>query len=207
MEKKRLEKVYLFVKRACDIAFGMFGCFFTMFAAAFVKISYLVSGDREKIIYSQVRVGKDGKLFRIYKFRTMIPEADHVLESLLKDKENKDEWEKTQKLENDPRITSVGAVLRRNSIDEMPQFYNVLKGEMSVIGPRPLIPGELESHGGLPLYNTVKPGITGWWACHGRINGDYKERLDLEYHYIKNRGFIMDAVCFIKTVFVVSQGR
>ena len=88
------------------------------------------------------------------------------------------EWEKDQKFSADPRVTRIGRLLRRTSLDELPQFINVLKGEMSLVGSRPLIPGELESHGGRQLYNKVKPGITGWWGCNGRSNIEYYERLE-----------------------------
>ena len=107
-------------------------------------------------------------------------------EEILKDPTYAKEWEEKQKLKHDHRITKTGEILRKTSMDEMPQFINVLKGEMSVIGPRPLVVDELESHGGLELYTRVKPGITGWWGCNGRSNTSYEERLELEYYYVKN---------------------
>ena len=97
----------------------------------------------------------------------------------------------------------MGGFLRKTSLDEVPQFINVLKGDMSVIGPRPLVPGELEQHGGLQLYNQVKPGITGWWGCNGRSNTTYDERLELEYYYVKNCSLWMDALTVVKTAVVI----
>ena len=97
----------------------------------------------------------------------------------------------------------VGRVIRKTSIDEVPQFWNILKGDMSLVGPRPLVPGELEMHDGLTLYNKVKPGITGWWACNGRSNIGYRERLELEYYYVKNCSFYLDLLCIFRTMIAV----
>ena len=123
--------------------------------------------------------------------------------SLLKDEKYKKEWEENQKFDNDPRITKIGKIIRKLSIDEIPQFINVLKGEMSFVGPRPLVEGELEAHNGLQLYNKVKPGITGWWACNGRSNIEYRERLELEYHYVRTCSITLDLICIFRTVLSV----
>jgi undecaprenyl-phosphate galactose phosphotransferase len=122
------------------------------------------------------------------------------LSELLEKSDNKEEWEKYHKFKNDPRVTSIGLFLRKTSIDEIPQFVNVLKGDMSIIGPRPLVEGELEQHNGDKKYWNVKPGITGWWACNGRSNMKYDERLKYEYYYIDNVSFILDIKIFIKTI-------
>ncbi|WP_217969377.1 sugar transferase [Adlercreutzia caecimuris] len=113
------------------------------------------------------------------------------------------EWEKDQKFSADPRVTRIGRLLRRTSLDELPQFINVLKGEMSLVGSRPLIPGELESHGGRQLYNKVKPGITGWWGCNGRSNIEYYERLELEYYYVTHCSLYLDLLCIFRTTVAV----
>ena len=133
----------------------------------------------------------------------MVYNAEEILEEMLKDKKYKKEWDKNQKFEDDPRITKIGKIIRKLSIDEIPQFINVLKGEMSLVGPRPLVVNELEEHNGLQLYNKVKPGITGWWACNGRSNIEYRERLELEYYYVKNCSVVLDIMCIFRTIFCV----
>lgn len=136
----------------------------------------------------------------------MVPNADKVLEKLLKQKKYRNQWEEFQKLDNDPRITKVGKFIRKGSIDEFPQFVNVLLGQMSMVGPRPLIPGELKEHGGktkdIEKYQSVKPGVTGYWAMRIRSdkNSDYDERLKLEYFYIENRGIVLDVKILFHTV-------
>lgn len=122
---------------------------------------------------------------------------------MLKDEKYRKEWEEKQKFENDPRITKVGHFLRRTSLDELPQFLNVLSGNMSLVGLRPLVEGELEQHDGLKIYQKVKPDITGWWCCNGRSNIDYRERLELEYYYVKHCSLYLDLLCIFCTVLVV----
>jgi undecaprenyl-phosphate galactose phosphotransferase len=131
----------------------------------------------------------------------MVPNTDKKLKELLdSDPEKKKEWKKFQKLTHDPRITRVGKVIRHGSIDETPQFLNVLFGQLSMVGPRPLVDGEIEEHeGNAKLYQSVKPGITGWWAVNGRSEMDYESRLKLEYYYIKNRSIGIDMKIIIKT--------
>lgn len=198
------EGCYLFIKRIFDILVAMFGILCMIPIALLVKISYMLSGDFHSIFYSHERIGKDGKIIRLIKFRSMVPNADEVLKELLKDKKYKKEWEENQKLENDPRITKMGKILRKTSMDEVPQFLNVLRGDMSLIGPRPLVKGELDAHNGNhKLYESVRPGITGWWACNGRSATTYEERLKLEYYYINNKGIMMDIKCIFKTISAV----
>ena len=113
-------------------------------------------------------------------------------------------WNKFQKITDDPRITKIGKILRKTSLDETPQFINVLLGDLSLIGPRPLVPGELSKHrGNHKLYESVKPGITGWWAVNGRSATSYRKRLELEYYYIQNMGFKLDFLCIIRTIKVI----
>lgn len=195
--------MYLVIKRFLDIIFGLIVLVLLIPITAFIKISYLFSGDREKIFYTQNRIGRNGKTIKILKYRTMVPNADKMLSELLKDEKYRTEWELNQKITNDPRITKVGAFLRKTSIDELPQAVNLIKGDMSLVGPRPLIEGELELHNGLKLYQRVKPGITGWWACNGRSNIDYRQRLELEYYYIKHFSIYIDLLCVLRTIFAV----
>ena len=194
------QKIYILFKRIIDVFIGFTGLFLLVPVTAIIKIAYLISGDTSKILFCQTRVGIDGKSIRIFKYRTMVPNADNLLKELLKDEKYKAEWESNQKLNNDPRITKVGRFLRKTSIDELPQLVNVLTGEMSLVGPRPLVLGELEAHNGMKLYQMVKPGITGWWGCNGRSNISYSERLALEYYYVKNISFYLDFLCVLRTV-------
>lgn len=194
---------YLAVKRVCDFFFGLIGCIILLPLMAIVKFFNLLSGDRDPIFYFQTRVGQYGKTFKLYKFRSMVPNADEVLKELLQQEEYRKQWEANQKFDDDPRITRIGKLLRKVSLDEFPQFINLLKGEMSLIGPRPLVQGELLDHDGLTLYNRVKPGITGWWACNGRSNINYRERLELEYYYVKNCSLYLDMLCIIRTIIAV----
>ena len=197
------QMIYMAVKRIMDIIFGLVGFVCLLPLTLIVKLSFLATGDKASIFYTQTRVGLDGKPFQLIKFRSMVSNAGEILEELLKDPKYAKEWEETQKFEHDPRITKMGGILRKTSLDEVPQFINVIKGDMSVIGPRPLVVGELESHGGLQYYNCVKPGITGWWGCNGRSNTTYEERLELEYYYVKNCSLWLDALCVIKTIVVL----
>lgn len=197
------QSFYLLIKRLFDILCGLVGVIFLLPITAVVKIANLLSGDTAKIFYRQKRVGLNGKPIRIWKFRSMVPNAGEILQEMLKEEHYRKEWEENQKFENDPRITKVGKVLRKTSIDELPQLINVLMGDMSLVGPRPLVEGELASHNGLKLYERVKPGITGWWGCNGRSNIDYRERLELEYYYVRNCSLYLDVLCIIRTVFAV----
>ena len=195
---------YLFIKRTFDIFVGLIGILFLLPLAIIIKIAYMLTGDNTSIFYKQKRIGKDGKTIYIYKFRSMIPNADKKLKKLLKIKKYKEEWDKNQKLSDDPRITKIGKILRKTSLDEFPQFINVLNGDMSLVGPRPLVEGELDAHNGNhALYESVRPGITGWWACNGRSALDYKQRLDLEYFYVENACISLDIKCIIKTITAV----
>ena len=195
--------LYLGVKRILDIVFGLLGIVVMIPVSLAVKISYLAAGDNKRIFYTQKRVGLNGKPIRIFKYRTMVPDADKVLEELLKEEKYRKEWDANQKLTDDPRITPAGRLLRRLSIDELPQVINMIAGSMSLVGPRPLVEGELEAHDGLKLYQRVKPGITGWRGCNGRSNIEYRERLELEYYYIKHFSMHLDVLCILRTIYTV----
>ena len=195
---------YLITKRLFDIILSLFGILFLIPLSIIIKISYILNKDYSSIFYTQTRIGKNGKEFKLYKFRSMIPNADEVLKELIKKEPYKSEWKKSQKISNDPRITKMGNILRKTSLDELPQLINVIKGDMSFIGPRPLIIGELDSHGGNhKIYESVKPGLSGWWACNGRSSLTYEERLELEYYYCNNASLLLDIKCMLKTIKVV----
>ena len=194
-------RLYFFIKRVFDIFCSLIGIIFLIPVAIIVKLCYIFTGDFKSIFYSHERIGKNGKVFKIYKFRSMVPDADNVLKKILKNKKYKNEWDKNHKLDNDPRITKIGNILRKTSLDELPQFINVLIGDMSMIGPRPLIKGELDAHhGNHKIYESIRPGITGWWACNGRSATSYKKRLELEYYYINNCSILLDIKCIFKTI-------
>ena len=157
------------------------------------------------VIFKHMRIGKNGKPFPCYKFRSMCVDAKAKLEELLQnDPEVKAEWEHGFKLKNDPRVTKSGAFLRKTSLDELPQIFNVLKGEMSLVGPRPIIQEELERYGEYAGdYLMVKPGITGMWQVSGRSDIDYTERVLLDSWYVRNWSIWIDLVMLFKTVAVV----
>ena len=196
--------LYLTIKRLFDIILSLFGILFLIPILIIIKISYILNKDFSSIFYSQIRIGKDGKEFKLYKFRSMIPNADEVLKELIKKEPYKTEWKNNQKLSKDPRITKMGNILRKTSLDELPQLIAIIKGDMSFIGPRPLVRGELDAHSGNhKIYESVKPGLSGWWACNGRSNLTYEERLNLEYYYCNNASLLLDIKCIFKTIKVV----
>ena len=202
-------KIYLVIKRFMDILFSIFGLIFLLPIALVVKISYMCSKDFHPIFFKQQRIGKNGKLFNFYKFRSMVPNADEVLAKLLKeDKEAAKEYKINKKLEHDPRITKMGKILRKTSIDELPQLINVLKGDMSLIGNRPYLPREKEDMGN--YYNDIlktKPGLTGYWQVSGRSNTTFEQRLGLESYYSNHQTFKLDIRIFFKTFSVVFFGK
>lgn len=201
--------MYLFLKRAFDIVCGLIGVIILIPITIVIKIINIISGDFAPVIFTQNRIGKDGTEFKFYKFRSMVPNADEVLfKTLEMDKIAAKEYKKNKKLKNDPRITKVGKVIRKLSIDELPQLINVLKGDMSVIGNRPYLPREKEDME--DYYEEIiktKPGITGYWQVNGRSKTTFKERLDLEKHYSNNCSLILDIKIFFKTFKVVLFGK
>ena len=161
------------------------------------------------IFYHQKRLGENGELFNCIKFRTMYSNAENMLQNLLKNDPNANqEYEEYHKLSNDPRVTKVGKFLRRYSLDEMPQFFNVLKGDMNLIGPRSYLPREGPAMGDYArIILKVKPGITGWWQVMGRNATSFKERLQLDEYYISNWSIWLDVYILIKTVWVLISGN
>ena len=193
--------IYFSIKRLFDIFCSLIACIVLIPVTIILKILFILTGDFKPIFYKQKRIGKNGKFIYIYKFRSMVWNADEVLKELLKQPKYKKEWKENQKFENDPRITKLGKFIRKTSLDELPQFINVLKNDMSMIGPRPLVEGELDEHkGNHELYEKVKPGITGWWAANGRSATTYKKRLELEYYYVENCSLLLDIKCIFKTI-------
>lgn len=196
------------VKRLLDIMASFCGLLLLIPITVFVYFKNRSQGDKDPIFFTQERIGKNGKTFKLYKFRTMVPNAEQVLEELMeKDPAIKQEYLTNKKLVNDPRITKVGAFLRKTSLDEFPQFINVLKGEMSLIGPRPYLLREKEELG--KYYKAIiscKPGLTGMWQTHGRSDVSFEYRLELDDYYYRNWSFWLDVTLFLKTIRQVLTG-
>ena len=192
---------YKFVKRAFDIFVGLVGTMLLLPIMAIVKLANLKNGDKEPVLFKQKRIGKGGKEINIYKIRSMIPNAEKVLEKLMKENPKiKEEYEKNKKLENDPRITKVGAFIRKTSLDEFGQFVNILKGDMTVVGPRPYLLGEKDDMG--IYYKDViqcKPGLTGLWQVEGRSDIGFENRCRLDRFYNQHKGLWFDMKIFFKT--------
>jgi exopolysaccharide production protein ExoY len=194
-------KLYAITKRAMDIIGAIIGLVLTSPLFLIISIFYLFGDSKGPIFFKQVRVGKSGKRFYIYKFRSMIVNAEEKLKA---DKELYEKYLRNNyKLEphEDPRITNLGRFLRKTSLDEIPQLINVLKGEMSLVGPRPVVVEELREYGDrVDEFLSVKPGITGYWAVSGRSDVDYPERVDLELFYVYNQSFYLDIKIICKTL-------
>jgi len=198
----------LFLKRAADLFLSLLSLVFTF--PLFLLFSLIIWIDSPgPVLYKQTRMGKGGKLFNIYKFRTMVVGADKKLQDLLAADENlRDEFERYHKLQDDPRVTRVGRFLRKTSFDEFPQILNVIKGEMSWVGPRAYLPAELEKMGdSAAIIHRVTPGLTGWWQVMGRHSVSFKERLKLDEYYISNFSLLMDVFILFKTFYIVLSGR
>lgn len=195
------------VKRLIDISGALF--FFAVFLPLFVLIALGVAlTSRGPIIYSQARIGMHGRRFRFYKFRSMVQNSDEVFNSFLdSDSEARSQWEQYQKLDRDPRITWFGRFIRRTSLDELPQFWNVLKGDMSIVGPRPCMPNQKCLYGvHWKAYCAVRPGLTGLWQVSGRNRRTYEQRVQFDAHYVQNWSLLLDIRILLRTVGVVITG-
>ena len=202
--KKITLKVYKLIKSLFDIIFSLLILF--ALSPLFLIIALLIKlSSRGPIFFLQERIGKNNVPFKCIKFRTMYPEAKDILKNLLnKDEKIKKEFEETHKIKNDPRITTIGKFLRKTSLDELPQFFNVLKNEMSIVGPRPIVKAEKKKYGkNLIKVLSIKPGITGLWQVSGRNNLTYKKRVMLDINYVKNYNFLMDIRILIRTFGVI----
>jgi lipopolysaccharide/colanic/teichoic acid biosynthesis glycosyltransferase len=196
------------IKRSGDIAFSLM--LLTLGAPLFVLLGVLVKlTSRGPVFYVQQRVGRDYRSFGCIKFRTMRRDADRVLSTLLADSPDlEEEFRNDFKLKNDPRITRLGRFLRRSSLDELPQFVNVLRGQMSVVGPRPIVRKELPRYADrMEEVLAVRPGLTGLWQVSGRNNLSYAERVDLDVRYARHRSFLLDLRIIIRTIGVILDPR
>lgn len=204
------QSIYLgLVKRVIDILAGLVGTIFLFLPFAIViGLCYLFGKNKGPLIFQQVRLGQNGKMFKIYKFRSMVVNSEEIL------KENQELYQKylanSYKLpaHEDPRLTTLGAFIRKTSIDEIPQFVNILKGDMSLIGPRPIVPLEIEEYSkeeGEELL-TVKPGALGWWQVSGRSNINYPERSEVELYYVRHASWKLDLKILFKSVAKIIAG-
>ena len=184
-------------------------CGLLMLAPVLAVLAYLVKRDGGPAFYGQPRIGQNGKSFRCWKFRSMVPNAGDVLRELLeRSPEARAEWEADFKLKNDPRVTKLGAFLRKTSLDELPQLWNVLMGEMSLVGVRPVTEKEIERYGDkVNDYYAMLPGMTGLWQVSGRNDVSYAERVDMDSRYVRGWSFWGDVRIIFQTVGVILQKR
>lgn len=193
------KKLYNIVKRICDILVSIVGII--ILVPLYLLIGPMIKIETKgKVIYKQKRIGKDGKIIQIYKFRTMVENADKKIEQL--PESLKKQYQEEYKIQDDPRITKVGKILRDTNLDEMPQMINVLKGEMSIIGTRPILKEELEKYEEEDRKRLLqsKPGISGYWQVNKEKCRNYEDRIQMELYYVKNKNLGIDIKIFLKTL-------
>ena len=200
-EQTKTNILFLIMKRLTDITIGLIGTIFLVPVSLVIKLALIITKDKGPLFFKQKRVGRYGKEIYIYKFRSMIVGAEDVLKDLMsKDPKIKKEYETNKKLANDPRITKVGKFIRKTCIDEMPQFLNLLKGDMSLIGPRPYLFGEVKDIGdSFDSIVSVKPGITGLWQVSEKSDMSFKRRCVIDKYYANNLNLRLDIKIFFKT--------
>jgi lipopolysaccharide/colanic/teichoic acid biosynthesis glycosyltransferase len=197
-------KGYLVIKRFIDIIGALIGIILTLPCLLIISFFYFFGANKGPIFFKQIRIGENGRKFYIYKFRSMVVNAEKRLkeDKVLYKKYIKNNFKLDQ--DEDPRITSFGRFIRKTSLDELPQFFNVLKGDMSLVGPRPVVLEELtEYKNKKDAFLSVKPGITGYWQVCGRSDVGYPERVDIELYYVYNKGVLLDIKILLKTVYQV----
>lgn len=199
------KNVYRVVKRTIDIIGALVGCIALIPLTICIWIANAIAKDNGPVFYVQKRIGKDGKTFKMYKYRSMVVNADKKLRRyLLNNPEANEEFLKYRKLKDDPRITPVGKFIRKTSLDEFPQFINVLKGDMSLVGPRPYLPREKRAmKKAYKEITKVKPGLTGPWQVNGRSEISLEERMNMDVEYIKTENALNDMKFLFKTVFKI----
>ena len=199
------DKIYRVIKRIVDIIGALVGCIVLLPLTLGIWIANMIAKDNGPVFYVQKRIGKNGKSFKMYKFRSMVVDADRKLKRYLLDNpEANEEFMEFRKLKNDPRITPVGSFIRKTSLDEFPQFINVLKGDMSLVGPRPYMPRERRAMGkAYKQIIKIKPGLTGPWQVNGRSEVSLEDRLQMDVEYIKTENMINDIKYLFKTVLKV----
>ncbi len=202
------DPVALFIKRILDITVAVLLLLPAIPFAVVIAVA-IVLDSRGPVFFAHTRIGKGSRQFSLWKFRTMARNADAVLEQYLRAHPDlQEEWLETHKLKNDPRVTRVGRLLRRSSLDELPQLISVLRGEMSMVGPRPIVADEVPKYGRLfDLYLQVRPGLTGLWQASGRTDTSYRARIALDLRYLQERTLGLDLWVLLKTVRVVVLGH
>lgn len=204
--KLKSKKIYKIFKRTFDIISSI--CGIIVLSPVFLMISIAIKLDSKgKVFFKHKRIGKNGKEIFVYKFRTMCENAQDMIKDFTPEQQK--EFKENYKLQNDPRITKVGSVLRKTSLDELPQLFNIVKGDLSVIGPRPVIEEELEKYGeNKDKFLSVTPGLTGYWAANGRSDIlSYEQRMQMELYYVDNMSLKLDAEIFKDTVSSVINKR
>jgi exopolysaccharide biosynthesis polyprenyl glycosylphosphotransferase len=195
------KKGYLIAKRIMDICGALIGLICLSWLFLIVALLIKLEDPKGPVFFKQIRVGKDGKEFYMYKFRSMVTNAEELLESLLHLNEVSGAM---FKMKDDPRVTKIGKFIRKTSIDELPQLWNVLKGDMSLVGPRPPLPREVAQYTEYDKQRLlVTPGCTGLWQISGRSNVGFKEMVELDLQYIRNRSILLDLKIIFKTIFVL----
>lgn len=193
--------IYKYVKRIMDFSLSLMGLI--VLSPVFLLIAILIKKESDgPVFFKHKRIGKNGKEIYIYKFRSMVPNAEELIKKFTP--EQMKEFKENFKLENDPRITKIGKFLRKTSLDELPQLINILKGDLSLIGPRPVVKKELEKYGNnKEKFLSATPGLTGYWAANGRSDTTYEQRMIMELYYIDNISFKLDLKVFFKTIISV----
>lgn len=196
------------VKRTLDITLVLIGALVALPVMLIIALAIRLD-SKGSAVYRARRIGVDGRMFDCLKFRSMYQDADQRLKDILaSDPALREEFEATHKLKDDPRVTRVGNFLRKTSLDELPQIWNVLIGDMALVGPRPIVTAEIEKYGEIfEVYKQVRPGITGYWQVHGRSDTTYEERVNMDLFYVSNWSPWLDLVILIKTVDVVLRGK
>ena len=197
---------YLFAKRAFDIVASF--CGLIVFSPVFlmIAIALKLEGPKEKVFFKHKRFGQNGKDLYIYKFRSMVSNANELLTQLTPEQQK--EWENNFKLDDDPRLTRFGKILRKTSLDELPQLLNILQGSLSTVGPRPIIAKELEKYGdNKAKFLSAKPGLTGYWQAYARSNCPYEQRMEMELYYVDHASFWWDLKIIFATVSSVLSGK
>lgn len=201
VKTKISKKVYIKIKRVIDVILASVALILLSPLFAIIAIAIKID-SKGPVFFAHKRIGKNGKIIKLYKFRSMVINAEELIKSFTP--EQMREYKENYKLTNDPRITKVGKFLRKTSLDELPQLINIINGDLSIIGPRPVVADELEKYGvNKDKFLSVNPGLTGYWAANGRSNTTYEQRMEMELYYIDNLSLKMDIKVFFKTILSV----